>query len=92
MLEKIGEDNCLILGMVAGIYTKNLLRKLIPVQRKFSMTLLIQKEEVVMLRSSNPKELVFKVFEIEDEKAKNLSHTLPTHRDQFPLLNILNLE
>ena len=92
MLGKIVENNFLILGKDAGIYTKNPLREPIPIKGKFGMTLLIQKEGVFILGGANPKELVFEVFEIGSDKVKDLSPRLPSQRNPFPFFNILNMK
>ena len=56
------------------------------------MTLLIQKEGVLILVGFNIKELVFEVFEIGNEKVENISPRLPTQGNPFPLFSILNLK
>ena len=78
MFGDIVEDNFLILGKVVGVYTKNPLREPILAQGEFGTILLIQNEGLLILEGSNPRELVFKVFEVGGEKVKNLSPQLPT--------------
>ena len=89
MREEIVEDNLLVLGKITGIYAKNPLRELIPVQKKFGMPLFIQKEGVLMLGGSDPKKLVFGVLEIRGKKVKNLLPRLITQGNPFSLFNIL---
>ena len=92
MLGEVIENNLFILAKVARIYAKNALREHIPIQGKLNMTLFIQKERVLMLGGSYPKELVFKILEIGDKKVKKISPKLTTQGNPFSSFNILNLE
>ena len=74
------------------IYTKNPLLDPIPIEGKFSMTFLIQKEGAFIFEGSDSKELAFEVFEIGSEKVEDLPLRLPTQGDPCPFFNILNLK
>ena len=92
MIEKVVQDDLLVLGEAVGIYTMNPLWVPIPIQRKLGMTRLIQEEGVFMLGVFDPTELVFKMLKIRGKKVKNLSLRLTTKGNLFFLFNIFNLE
>ena len=68
MLEKEIKNNLVICGETMEIYTKDTLWISIPVEGELYMTLLIQKERVLELKSFDYEELVFKMFEIGGEE------------------------
>ena len=92
MLGKKVENNLLILGKVVKVYAKNTLRVPILVERKFSMTLLIQEEGVLMLKDPKLVEFIFKAFEIGGEKVQDFPPKLATKGNLFPFFSILYLK
>ena len=78
MLEEIVKDNLFVLEEVMEVYAKNPFRVPIPIKGKFGMTILIQEEGAFMLRSPDPKEMVFKTFKVRGKKVKNLPSGLIT--------------
>ena len=66
----LDEDNLFMLGKVMEIYAKDLFWEPVPVQGKFSMALLIQKEGVLMLDGPNSKDWSLKCLKLEAKRSK----------------------
>lgn len=67
-----------LLRKAVGIYAKKPFKESIPIQGKFSMALLIQKEGVIILGGPSPKELVLEMLKVEGKNIEDFSFRLTT--------------